>query len=95
MRTKYQYKSADDRERIIAENNSLILIEEHNITEGNFLIFSDEPLPEPVVYVTVPQEEFESLKQESTLLKAQSKALADRADFTDDVIAEIALEIYK
>ncbi|WP_339194554.1 hypothetical protein MKY95_23115 [Paenibacillus sp. FSL P4-0176] len=36
----------------------------------------------------------ETLMQDNTLLKAQSKALADRAAFTDDVIAEIAIEVY-
>ncbi|MEO2261176.1 hypothetical protein ABGV43_30160 [Paenibacillus amylolyticus] len=36
----------------------------------------------------------EALMQDNTLLKAQSKALADRAAFTDDVIAEIAIEVY-
>lgn len=32
---------------------------------------------------------------ETSLLKAQNKALSDRADFTDDVIAEMALDLYK
>ncbi|ETT30653.1 hypothetical protein C161_27153 [Paenibacillus sp. FSL R5-192] len=37
----------------------------------------------------------ETLMQDNTLLKAQSKALAERAAFTDDVIAEIAIEVYR
>lgn len=37
----------------------------------------------------------DALIQDNTLLKAQSKALAERAAFTDDVIAEIAIEVYK
>ncbi|MCZ1266714.1 hypothetical protein [Paenibacillus tundrae] len=37
----------------------------------------------------------DALMQDNTLLKAQSKALAERAAFTDDVIAEIAIEVYK
>ncbi|MFJ2044513.1 hypothetical protein ACIOBL_12950 [Paenibacillus taichungensis] len=63
-----------------------------------------EPLltyPGPVEPET-PQEQrpalskqVDALIQDSTLLKAQSKALAERAAFTDDVIAEIAIEVYK
>lgn len=63
-----------------------------------------EPLftyPDPT-YPETPQEprpalskQVETLIQENTLLKAQSKALAERAAFTDDVIAEIAIEVYK
>lgn len=95
MEWRYQFESDIEREKLINENESLFLIREENITEGNFLTFSDEPLPEPVVYVSVPQEEFESLKQESTLLKAQSSALSERADFVEDVIAEMATQVYK
>lgn len=63
-----------------------------------------EPLftyPDPTEPET-PQEprpalskQVETLMQDNTLLKAQSKALAERAAFTDDVIAEIAIEVYK
>ncbi|CAI6023734.1 hypothetical protein PAECIP112173_00354 [Paenibacillus sp. JJ-100] len=95
MEWRYQYESDAEREELIDEHKSLYLIREENISEGNFLTFSDKPLSEPVVYVSVPQEDFESLKHESILLKAQSKALAERASFTDDVIAEIALKVYE
>ncbi|QZN77386.1 hypothetical protein [Paenibacillus sp. DR312] len=43
---------------------------------------------------TALSKQVETLMQDNTLLKAQSKALADRAAFTDDVIAEIAIEVY-
>lgn len=66
-------------------------------------LISLEPLftyPDPSEPET-PQEprpalskQVEALMQDNTLLKAQSKALADRAAFTDDVIAEIAIEVY-
>ncbi|MGF6354085.1 hypothetical protein ABIE27_001995 [Paenibacillus sp. 4624] len=94
MIRKFQYVTDEERSQIIEGNSGLLLIEEQNITEGNFLIFGTE---RPVIktYITVPEEDFELLKQESTLLKAQSKALSDRAEFTDEVIAEMALEIYK
>ncbi|MCM3206376.1 hypothetical protein [Paenibacillus illinoisensis] len=83
---------------------------EADYDEGGVIIRIDletmEPLftypdPEPVDPET-PQEprpalskQVEVLIQDNTLLKAQSKALAERASFTDDVIAEIAIEVYK
>lgn len=95
MKMVLEYETQAERERLIAENSHKFLVEERNIIDGNFLVFDDEAPPVPVIYVTVPQEEIESIKQDSTLLKAQSKALSDRAEFTDEVIAEMALELYK
>ncbi|WP_180287168.1 hypothetical protein [Paenibacillus sp. LK1] len=37
----------------------------------------------------------DALIQENTLLKAQSNALSTRADFVEDVIAEMAEQVYK
>ncbi|MEC0110398.1 hypothetical protein P4H27_25850 [Paenibacillus taichungensis] len=63
-----------------------------------------EPLlsyPDPVDPET-PQEprpalskQVEALAQDNTLLKAQSSALSERADFVEDVIAEMATQVYK
>ena len=63
MRFKYQYITEEERQNLIALYSDMRLVEEQNITEGNFLIFTDEPLSEQVVYTQVPQEEFELLKQ--------------------------------
>ena len=43
MITKIQYQSQTDRASVIIGNNNKSLIEEQNIAEGNFLIFSDTP----------------------------------------------------
>ncbi|KQY91634.1 hypothetical protein ASD24_23150 [Paenibacillus sp. Root52] len=94
MNYVFQFNSSDERDNLIIEHDDKFLIEERNITEGNFLVFSDERPQPPIVYVSVPSEEFENLKQESTLLKAQSNALSDRADFVEDVIAEMAEQVY-
>lgn len=40
-------------------------------------------------------QENEQLKQENQLLKAQNNALAERADFIEDVIAEMATQVYQ
>ncbi|WJH28460.1 hypothetical protein N6H13_26060 [Paenibacillus sp. CC-CFT742] len=63
-----------------------------------------EPLftyPDPVDPET-PQEprpalskQIEALEQETLLLKAQSGALSERADFVEDVIAEMAVQVYE
>lgn len=53
MKVKKQYQSLEERELLIHEHSDLFLIEEHNITEGNFLVFADEypelPGPEPTL----------------------------------------------
>ncbi|MEY8001215.1 hypothetical protein AB8U03_13620 [Clostridium sp. Mt-5] len=41
MNYKFQYQNDTDRTTILNNNKDKILIEEQNITEGNFLIFSD------------------------------------------------------
>ena len=41
MNLKFQYTDQSDRQAKIDANSGKILIEEQNITEGNFLIFSD------------------------------------------------------
>jgi len=41
MENKFEYKTIEERVLIIASNTSLFLIREENITDGNFLIFSD------------------------------------------------------
>lgn len=89
-----QYNNEEEREQIINKNSTLTLIEEQNITEGNFLIFSDDPENDmPKVYMSVPEEEFQELKQENIILKAQNKALADQSEFHSDVLTEIILTI--
>lgn len=63
MQKKIEYKDAIERQNIIEENAHLILIEEQNIFEGNFLIFSDIPPEKDVVYTNVPADEIENIKQ--------------------------------
>lgn len=83
---------------------------EADYDEGGVIIRIDletmEPLftypePEPVDPET-PQEprpalskQIEALEQETLLLKAQSGALSERADFVEDVIAEMAVQVYE
>ena len=52
--------------------------------DGNFVKNTDYKLPEPPA---PPLSEVE-------LLKAQNKALSDRFEFTEDLIAEMAMKVY-
>ena len=47
MRYKYQYQNATERANTISTYTDIILIEEQNIVEGNYLVFSDVPIGEP------------------------------------------------
>lgn len=48
MKYKRQYETKVDRDRIVSENSELRLIEEQNLLDGNFLVFTDEPEPPAV-----------------------------------------------
>lgn len=43
MQYKIKYSDSDSRQAVLASNKDKILIEDQNITEGNFLILSDTP----------------------------------------------------
>ncbi|OIB04837.1 hypothetical protein AK95_14570 [Paenibacillus sp. LC231] len=51
-----------------------------------------DPPPTPQPPLT---EQVAKLEQENTLLKAQNSALSERADFIEDVIAEMANKVYQ
>lgn len=62
MRHVKQYNSKAERKALLQEFATMYLIEERNITEGNFLVFSDTPPEPPVNKVHVPEAEFRSLQ---------------------------------
>lgn len=66
MKVKHEYIDFSSRDLIIGENSNLYLIEEQNITEGNFLIFSDTLIPEER-----PETEVERLAREKQELENQ------------------------
>lgn len=41
MLYKYQYQTEEQKQEIILANKNKRLVEEQNITEGNFLLFTD------------------------------------------------------
>ncbi|MBH0166283.1 hypothetical protein IHV12_15275 [Fictibacillus sp. 7GRE50] len=60
------YNSEEEKQKIISEKNAegLILIQISNITEGNFLAFSENPIKEP----TPLEEKIEQLQQDNLIL---------------------------
>lgn len=65
MEVKVQYNTDTDRQNVLDANKDKFLIEEQNITEGNFLIFTDE----------------KPITQEITDLKAQLQTSQEAIDF--------------
>ena len=63
MQKVYEYHTEQERQDIINQNLDLFLIEERNITEGNFLVFSDTLPEKEIVYINVPKDEIDSMKQ--------------------------------
>ncbi len=73
MEKKIEYKTIKDRDLIIEQNKSRYLIKEINITEGNFLVFSDTPNE----IKKSKDEIIEELKKEVSILKEQRRIRHD------------------
>lgn len=58
--------------------------------------YPDPNEPEkPPVYQKPLTEQIKELEQKNKLLEAKNQALADRADFIEDVVAEMATKVYQ
>lgn len=58
--------------------------------------YPDPNQPEkPPVYQKPLTEQIAELEQKNKLLEAKNQALADRADFIEDVVAEMATKVYQ
>ncbi|MED3549949.1 hypothetical protein [Cytobacillus praedii] len=86
---KITYDSLSERNSIIVAQTELgfILVEEGNIENSNYLVFTS---PEELNKLS----DIEKLQQENILLKAQNKVLTDRTDFHEELIAELAMLVY-
>lgn len=62
MNYKFEYKSQDERQNILNQNTDKFLIEEQNIAEGNFLIFSDVQPSLPKVQIIVKEDNLNSIQ---------------------------------
>lgn len=68
MEYKFQYFSEDEKQTIMLENQGKYLITVQNITEGNFLVFSDNP-PQISVEEQLRQE-LDAMKQKQALMQS-------------------------
>lgn len=62
-------------------------------TKELYYHYEEAPPPPPSGETLVGK--VKQLEQENTLLKAQNTALSERADFIEDVIAEMATKVYQ
>jgi hypothetical protein len=78
MITIIKYETEEEAEQIIAEKVALglILVEVSNIKEGNFLGFSDNPLPDK----TPIEQQLDGVKAENAVL--QQRLAQTNGDFT-------------
>ena len=82
---KCKYNNQEERNQILQEKseNGFYLLEEQNITEGNFLIFGEKPNSSTPIQPS-----------EVNILKAQLNATVERQEFIEDLIAELAMMVY-
>lgn len=90
MKYTFQFNSLEEREQLIIEHSGKYLVEEQNITEGNFLVFSDTMLEPPKVYVNVPQLEFENSKEKLIQQEEKIIEIKKTQSVTSAVVSEIS-----
>lgn len=68
MKYTFRYNNEIEKEEIMNINTDKILIEEQNISEGNYLIFSDNPSEDSkrVINIIVPEHELIDLKNRTS-----------------------------
>lgn len=107
MKYRFQYIDQEERQGLINSNSNLFLIEEQNITEGKFLVFSDEIPSAKVIYAEVPKEDFESIQTDlsevagttaivlgdTTMMAQTTASLVEDNTATAETLAQALLEI--
>ncbi len=67
MTVTFQYNTINERYAILEQNQDKFLIEEQNITSGNFLVFSDTPRLEDNIQDIKNNTDMILLKQEGNI----------------------------
>lgn len=70
----------------------------HELTEEKYESLKEEMTSEKTQELDdqpLLSEQVEELKQENNLLNAKNQALSERADFIEDVVAEMAMQVYQ
>lgn len=67
----------------------------YKLADGAVAPRTQEEMDADYVLPAPPPKTNAELESENTLLKAQVKALSDRGEFLEDVIAEMAMQVYQ
>jgi len=68
MEYKFEYETQTERRQILDDNQNLFWIEEKNIIDGNFLVFSDIPI---IKNIPDSKPSYEELENQVLLLTDQ------------------------
>ena len=77
----------------VEANHMILLDDETDVLPGD--IYTDGEWTRPEQRLPQGPASSATLEAENHLLKTQNQVLSDRAEFIEDVIAEIAIEIYQ
>lgn len=92
------YSNPDDFDLSVTDGFHVDEIPEANTVPGTYSVLMVK-LPSNELYYDYiaikPSNSLEQLINENTLLKAQVKAQSERSDFIEDVISELATQLYK
>lgn len=82
MEYKFNFKTEEEKEKIIKENSNLTLIKIAYLLGENYLVFTDEE----VIYDLT---ENEILGNKISILEAENKALKQELSITQDAVNEL------
>ena len=82
---KFKYETFTERTKILEENKDKFLIEEQNLFGGNYLIFSEEELPQN----PAKPGEIEIMQGKISILEAENENLKQELSLTQDAINEL------
>ena len=82
---KFKYETFTERTKILEENKDKFLIEEQNLFGGNYLIFSEEELPQN----PAKPREIEIMQGKISILEEENKSLRQELSITQDAINEL------
>ena len=80
MEYKFEFKNEEEKHKILQDNSDKFLIKIEEITQGNFLTFSDIPTLQ-----ILQQEQGEKI----SILEAENKAIKEELSITQDAVNEL------
>ena len=80
MEYKFEFKKEEEKHKILQDNSDKFLIKIEEITQGNFLTFSDIPTLQ-----ILQQEQGEKI----SILEAENKAIKEELSITQDAVNEL------